>query len=454
MGADVDPDARQRAGEIVRDQRVGDGRVDRDACGPVICMTSTDARPGRHGATVPAASRTRHPDLRRLEHDEAAAADVFLANQIEPGLRLLVRRHDDVLEQIAEAGFDGALVLRLDFEIIGDRALLTDVPVGLRQHHAGGVGIAGARLLRDPSATRDGRTVPPAPARAPEGCSTSTRARCARVASSVSRAVFACSDASAASLRAAQAIRRRCAIVFEPLLLHPDVGLFHAELGELLGHALRGFLGVLDRVPQRGRHVQRRKHLRPRRLDVGLEPLDAPVLVGVFAIRCGSARRRRAAGPAGLRRGALPLGQQQAGRARAALRVPQLGANLIGARSERRDLLAVELDLLLATVDVELARVDGLARTGGGVPPASTSEMRTRLKSASAAATAAAAAVSRIARVRQPRAQRFDSLRRLADSARRTAAFPSGAARRAAACSGGPSPTDASAIRTASRARK
>ena len=102
------------------------------------------------------------------------------------------------------------------------------------------------------------------------------------VASSVSRAVLACSDASAASFarRSPSAVAARSPS--SRSLLHPNVGLFDAELGQLFRHALRGFFRVLNRVPQRRGDVQRGKHLRPRGLDVGLEPLDATVLVGVF----------------------------------------------------------------------------------------------------------------------------------------------------------------------------
>ena len=81
------------------------------------------------------------------QHDKSAATDVFLPDQIETGLRLFVRGHDHVLQQVAETGLDGAFVLRLDVEIIGHRALLTDVPIGLRQHHAGRFGVTRARFL-------------------------------------------------------------------------------------------------------------------------------------------------------------------------------------------------------------------------------------------------------------------------------------------------------------------
>ena len=51
---------------------------------------------------------------------------------------------DDVLQQIAETGLDRALVAGIDLEIVGNRTLLSDVAVGLYQHHACGVAELGA----------------------------------------------------------------------------------------------------------------------------------------------------------------------------------------------------------------------------------------------------------------------------------------------------------------------
>jgi hypothetical protein len=52
-----------------------------------------------------------------------------------------------VLQQVAEAGFDGTLVARLDLEEVGQRAHLSDAAVGVDQHHAGGVGEPGAVVV-------------------------------------------------------------------------------------------------------------------------------------------------------------------------------------------------------------------------------------------------------------------------------------------------------------------
>ena len=49
-----------------------------------------------------------------------------------------------VLEQVAQARFDGALVLRLHLEEVGEGAHLADLAVGVDQDHARGIGEAGA----------------------------------------------------------------------------------------------------------------------------------------------------------------------------------------------------------------------------------------------------------------------------------------------------------------------
>src|SRR5262249_57227851 len=52
---------------------------------------------------------------------------------------------DDVLEEIAEAGLDGALVACLDLEVVGDGALLIHRAVGLHEYGSRGIAIPGAR---------------------------------------------------------------------------------------------------------------------------------------------------------------------------------------------------------------------------------------------------------------------------------------------------------------------
>ena len=92
----------------------------------------------------------------RFDNDEAAASGVLLPDERQPRGRLIVPLDDDVLQQIAQARLDRALVAAVDLEIVGDRALLPDAAVGLHQHHPGRiteVRPAGGQLLerREPS---------------------------------------------------------------------------------------------------------------------------------------------------------------------------------------------------------------------------------------------------------------------------------------------------------------
>ena len=86
-----------------------------------------------------------------------------LPHEREAGRRLIVALDDDVLEQIAEAGLDRALVTAVDLEIVGDGTLLPDVAVGVHEDHAGGVAELRAAGRRAPRARRGGLRRPPAP---------------------------------------------------------------------------------------------------------------------------------------------------------------------------------------------------------------------------------------------------------------------------------------------------
>ena len=107
-----------------------------------------------------------------------------------------------------------------------------------------------------------------------------------------------------------------------------------------------------------------------------------------------------------------PLGQQSPAGLTARLERGKLCPDFFGARGERRNLLAVEFNLLLTPVDVELAGVDRLAgagRLGFGLDQrhANTAEIRLCLGHRGRRGRLA------LARVREARAQRFDLLRRL-----------------------------------------
>ena len=55
---------------------------------------------------------------------------------IPPVERLIVALDDHVLQQVAEARLDGALVAAVDLDVVGDGAELPHLAVGLHQHHA------------------------------------------------------------------------------------------------------------------------------------------------------------------------------------------------------------------------------------------------------------------------------------------------------------------------------
>ena len=348
---------------------------------------------------------------RSIQHDEAAAADVFLSNQVEAGLGLTVRRHNDVLQQVAQARFDRALVLRLDVEIIRHRTLLAHVAVGLRQHHARRFRVAGPRGLeigeRCQACRQAGELALTRPqiVRFPFELDARARqlgfARRFRVQEGLGR-VF----------RPAQPVGGRRAIAFESFVLHAHFGLFHVEFRELFRHPLRRFFGVLNRMAQSRCDVERRKHFGSRRFDVRFEAFDAPVLVGVFRFdphQLGGglllvALRRRSS--------LLPFEEQHPSGLAPRLERGQLCPHFFGARGERRNLLAVEFDLLLAQIDVELAGVDRLAgagrlRFGFDEGHANAAEIRLGLGNGCRCGRLA------LVRAREPRAQRLDLLRRL-----------------------------------------
>ena len=78
---------------------------------------------------------------------EPAAAGALLANELESRGGMLGPLDDHVLQQVAEARLDGTLVAGVDVEIVGDRAHLADLAVGLREHRPRRVAEAGARRL-------------------------------------------------------------------------------------------------------------------------------------------------------------------------------------------------------------------------------------------------------------------------------------------------------------------
>ena len=284
--------------------------------------------------------------------------------------------------------------------------------VGLRQHHARGLGVSGSRLL-EIGQRRQARGQPcqlalarPQIVRLPFELDARGRqlglARGPRVQRRLGRL-----------LRAAQPVGGRRAIALRAAPAPSGLRILPSpSFASSSETRCAGFFGVLNRMSQRRRDVQRREHLRPRRLDVGFEPLDAPILVAVFRFDPLQLGGGLLLVLLRLRGGLRALGQQEPSGLAARLERRKLRAHFFGARAERRDLLAVELDLLLAPVDVELAGVHGLARArrlafGLDERDADAAEIRFRCGHRRRRGRLA------LARVRQPAAQRFDFLRRL-----------------------------------------
>ncbi len=316
-----------------------------------------------------------------------------------------------MLEQIAEACFDGTLVAGAHFEIIGDRALLTDFAIGLCEHGARRVVVLGAcgfellqRLQPRFEASQlllacPDRTRPPVVLDSRAGqLRFAGRARNARLLQR--------------RLRAAQLAGGGAAIGVGAIALHLDVVRFHLQLRQRLGHALARRRGMLERVAQRRRRIDRREHLAARRFDVGLEPLDLAKR-GIRRLRVALERSSRAIALLGGRGGAFaPFGGRGARRLAARLQRTQLRGHRLRPHPQRIDLLRVESNLLLAAVDLELVRVSRLAsRRGAGLrfgeldPQAA--EIGLDLGEPGSRRRFA------LARVGQPRPRRFDDLREL-----------------------------------------
>ena len=91
--------------------------------------------------------RHRHAD-RRAGDDEADPPRIVRFGQPHAGDRLIMSLHDDVLEQLAGAGFDRPLVVPVHLEVVRDRAELADL-VGRRfgEDQAGAVAVLRARRV-------------------------------------------------------------------------------------------------------------------------------------------------------------------------------------------------------------------------------------------------------------------------------------------------------------------
>ena len=345
-----------------------------------------------------------------------------------------------VLQQLAEARLDGALVARLDLDEVGERAHLPDAAVG----------VARAPCGRHRRSRRDARPAPRASAGAPSvPASSCSRDRTSRARHSCSMRALASSDLArrrgdAGRPRARPgrggAARSTTAAPTRTLL---ELG---RQLARLHLEALRPTRTARSRCApadceggvQCGDGVEHRVDVGAGPLDVLLHRLDgllgAGVVVGRGLRHAGGGIARLSASATAWRR---PSSASRSGSRRAS-RCWRSCSSSAGARLEHRRLLAIERDLLLAAIDLQLA---GVRR------PRGRGRRRHRLRSARSAARRARSRLPPAGPRRRSRSRgrrpagrgRTRWPRPARDSGARTAPSPSAASRRAAACSAAPS---------------
>src|SRR3954454_3389479 len=78
---------------------------------------------------------------------ESDSPGVVRTRKREAGCGLLSGLHDDMLEQVAEAGLDRTLVPAIDIEIVSDRTELRHLVAGFREEKPGAVAIFRTRRV-------------------------------------------------------------------------------------------------------------------------------------------------------------------------------------------------------------------------------------------------------------------------------------------------------------------
>ena len=137
--------------ERVGHPRVADGVADRRPVGAADPQQAPERL----------ASLGRGPALRRrqgADHHEAASAQLALAQHIQPPPRLVVRRHEHRLQQIAQARFGKTLGRGIRFHRIHDRPVMADPERGVGQDGLRRVGVAlagGLEFLERREASRE-----------------------------------------------------------------------------------------------------------------------------------------------------------------------------------------------------------------------------------------------------------------------------------------------------------
>jgi hypothetical protein len=376
--------------------------------------------------------------LGTIQDNKSTAARIGLADQVEASLCLPVGRDNDVLEEVAEARLDGSLVPGIHLEVVGHRSLLLHAAVGLGKDYPCRLRVAGPGLLqigeRCQSRLQPGE-LPLARVKAGRfPLELDARGSQLGFSSDLREQRRLCGLPGST-----QPVGRRHSIAFEALCFRTHIGLFNTQLCELLGDPLPRFFRVLNRMSKGRRDVQGREDLRTRRFDVRLEPLNAVVLRGVRLLNLLQLVGRVLSIPLRRRGRLLPIEKLDPSWLATRVQICELAANLFCPCRQGIGLLAIELDLLLATADVEFAVVDAFARARRcrlrfGNRDADTAEISLRRANRRGRGRFALACV-----IQAPRST--PSWRLPPGIARRSAASPSAAARRATACSASPWPT-------------
>src|SRR5262245_61343019 len=319
------------------------------------------------------------PVRSRIDDNEAASSGILFADQRESGGGLIVAIDDHVLEQLTEAGLDGALIAAVDLEIVGHGALLTNMTVGLHQHRARGVAEIGAtrgELLERGEAGFERRDILFARtdlAGAPFVFA--TRGRELRPSRG---------QIDADGLECRTGTRQRVggsgtfgqhAFVFAPVIVLLDV-----QLSERLPHAFLLRRGVLHDMAHRHDGVDRGEEIRARSLDIRLEAFDSLQRSGMFFVGGGEQANRFFARLLGLDRSLTTRLDRNARRFTTLLELADLDVDFGAARVEALSLLPIEFLLLLATCDVELASMRSFANrrrtvVGFGLPDTESAEI-------------------------------------------------------------------------------
>ncbi len=279
-------------------------------------------------------------------------------------MRLRVAVDDHVLEQIAERRFDGAFVLGLHLEVVGEGAALADRRIGAREQHPRAVAEGRPRafdlLEREQAGAGAGEIV----------FALALLAFAPLVFDAGRRQLtlaFAAGDLRRGelALRLTQRARRAVASLDGTGQLAIEI----AGLDIETAHHGRGAFALGRRMVDGGRERRHRVHhgvdLGAGLLNRALDGGDRLLRLGVGLGRGGRGIGGVVARAFGFGNGGAALFEPQALRLAAVFERLTLGVEFADARLQHRRLLGVERELLLAPVDVEFAGVRGFADARG-----------------------------------------------------------------------------------------